>query len=154
MSATLSTTANMTARGEVRLVTFRVGHMLLGLSIDHLQEINRHLTVTAVPHSPQAVRGVINLRGQLVTVIDLRAVCGLPVTETNRLARNLIVRSQDELIGLLVDQVVDTISIDPRNIEPAPANMDGIDKRFYEGVYAMENEVMVIVCLEELLTLT
>lgn len=154
MAATLTNTPSITDRGEVRLVTFRVGHMLLGLSIDHLQEINRHLSVTAVPHSPKAVRGVINLRGQLVTVIDLRAVCGLPLTETNRLSRNLIVRSQEELIGLLVDQVVDTISIEIRNIDPVPANMDGIDKRFFEGVYAMENEVMVIACLEELLTLT
>ncbi len=137
-----------------RYMTFRVGHILIGLSIEHLQEINRHIAMTAVPHAPVAICGVINLRGQVVSVVNLRTVFGLPNCEPTSKSRNLIVQSQGERIGLLVDQVLDTVTISPEQVSSSPANIDGVDGKFFQGVYATENEVILIAEIETLLDLT
>ena len=139
---------------ELQLVTFNVGPLHLGLSIEHIQEINRNLDVTLVPHAPPCVRGVINLRGNVVTVVDLRTVWGLTPGEITRQSRNLVVKSRGEQIGLWVDRILDTMIINSDDIEPAPANVDGVDGRFFEGVYTTQNAVVVVVRLEELLAMT
>ena len=104
MSTTLETEQDATAT-ELQLATFYVGDILLGVDIRQVQEINRQLGVTEVPHSSNFVRGVINLRGDVATVIDLRTILGLPSAEVTRESRNLIVHSQEESIGFLVDRI-------------------------------------------------
>lgn len=138
---------------ELQLVTFNVGPLLLGLSIEQIQEINRNLDVTLVPHAPEFVRGVINLRGNVVTVIDLRTVWGLPAGQVTRQSRNLVVKTRGEQIGLWVDRILDTLIIRSDEIEPAPANIDGVDGRFFEGVYSTPTDVVVIARLDELLAM-
>lgn len=139
---------------NTRYMTFRVGHILIGLSITHLQEINRHVAMTAVPHAPRAVCGVINLRGQVVSVVDLRTIFGLPPCDPTFRSRNLIVQSQGERIGLWVDQVLDTVIISPSQISPTPANIDGVDGKFFHGVFPTESEVILIADIETILDLS
>ena len=138
--------------GEVEYATFYVGDVLLGIPIREVQEINRNLDLTAVPHGPAAVRGVMNLRGEVVTVIDLRVVFGLPPGEVSRSTRNIVLMSGDERISLLVDRIADVVTAREDKIESPPGNLSGIEDRFFSGVHRLENELLLIVDVEEVLS--
>ncbi|TWT36064.1 Chemotaxis protein CheW [Posidoniimonas corsicana] len=143
---------NTTARvGERQFATFYLGEMLFGVDIAAVQEINRQVNITAVPNAPAHVRGVINLRGEVATVIDLRTVLGMPPAEESRDARNLIVASQGEAIGLWVDRISDILTLKADEISPAPANVDGIDGRFFQGVHTLETDIVVLLDVEQVL---
>lgn len=150
MSMTLAEQRALTA-GEQQFATFYVGDLLLGIDIRHVQEINRQLDITPVPNAPAHVRGVINLRGEVATVIDLRTVLGLPKVEPSPSTRNLIVHYQDESIGLWVDRIGDILSVPPNAIAPPPANVDGVDGRFFRGVHTMETEIVVLLDVDQVL---
>lgn len=136
---------------ELQFATFYVGELLLALPIDYVQEINRNLDLTEVPHAPEHVRGVINLRGDVATVIDLRRILGFSLAEVTPQSRNLVVRSGDESIGLWVDRIADIISITSDGITPAPANISGADGRYFKGVHRMDSEIVVILDVQEVL---
>lgn len=136
---------------ELQFVTFYVGDILLGIDIRQVQEINRQLSVTEVPHSAGYVKGVINLRGEVATVVDLRTILKLPVGNETRESRNLVVHFQGESIGFLVDRVSDILTIERRNINPPPTNVDGVDGRLISGVSALEKELLVILDVDALL---
>ncbi|QDU77445.1 Chemotaxis protein CheW [Bremerella volcania] len=144
-------TAAKSATIELQFATFYVGELLLALPIDYVQEINRNLDLTEIPHAPEHVRGVINLRGDVATVIDLRRILGFSLAEVTPQSRNLIVRSGDESIGLWVDQIADIISITSDSIIPAPANISGADGRYFTGVYRNDSEIVVILDVQEVL---
>ncbi len=144
-------TLTETSTSELQLATFYVGDLLLGVDLNSVQEINRHVDVTPVPGSPEVVRGVINLRGDVATVIDLRCLLGMGEAEVTRNSRNLITRSQGEMIGLWVDQIADIVSIRKSEMDPAPANVAGVDGRYFQGVYTTEDRIIVILDLEEAL---
>lgn len=147
---TLSEPANANA-GELQLATFYVGGVLLGLEIDQVQEINRRLDVTVAPQSPSHICGVINLRGDVVTVIDLRTLLGFPKTENSALSRNLIVSHNDELIGLCVDQIADILTVSTDSIDQLPPNVDAIDSQLLSGVYPLDDDIVVVLDLESAL---
>ncbi len=132
------------ADGELQFASFRLGDLLLGIDIHQVQEINRNLELTPVPHSPPAVRGVINLRGEVVSVIDLRTVIGLPPMETSRATRNVVVRQNGENIGLLVDSIADVVKTYLDDIDPLPENLGGFDHSFFTGVVKLEAGLLVI----------
>lgn len=137
---------------EQQYATFYVGDILLGVDIRQVQEINRQLTVTDVPHAPKCVRGVINLRGEVTTVIDLRTILGLQSTEITRDTRNLIVNCNEESIGLLVDGISDILTLRSSQIDTPPTNVNGIQGRFFSGVHTLESEIVVILNIEEVLS--
>jgi purine-binding chemotaxis protein CheW len=139
------------AVNELEFATFYVGNVLLGIEIRDVQEINRNLDLTVVPHGPAQVRGVMNLRGEVVTVIDLRVVFGLPPGEVTRSTRNIVLSSGDERISLLVDRIADVVSAREAEIESPPGNLSGIEDRFFSVVYKLENELLLIVDVEEVL---
>ena len=142
-----------TAGGSLQVATFYVENLLLALDIDLVQEINRHLEITEVPHAPPAVRGVINLRGDVVTVVDMRTILGLQRSDITAECRNVVIHSGGELIGLMVDRIADILSIPPSEIDAPPANIDGVESRFFRGVHTMDNSIAVILDVEEALTL-
>lgn len=130
--------------GELQLASFQVGDLLLGIDIHQVQEINRHLQATPVPHAPEAVRGVINLRGEVVTVIELRRVLGLPSAEFTRLTRNVVVNVGGEQIGLIVDSIADVVKAVVSEIDPLPENLGGLDHSFFQGVLKLDQGLLVI----------
>ena len=132
--------------------TFYVGKLLLGIPIDQVREINRQLDSTVVPHAPEYVRGVINLRGEVVTVVDLARILGMRGTTLSRTSRNVIIHWEGELVGLAVDRVADIISAAPEEIAPTPANVAGVDGRFFKGVRTTDSEIVVILDVQEALT--
>ena len=141
-------TASATTADEMEFVTFYVGNILIGVEIHQVEEINRHVDVTTVPHAPEYVRGVINLRGEVVTVVDLRAILGLPPAEITQQTRTVVVHSKDEQIGLLVDRIADVIKTRTDGIDPPPANIGGLEGRFFSGVHKLEVELLVILDID------
>lgn len=148
----MNATATLASTDQQQFATFYVGDLLMGVDIRLVQEINRQLDVTAVPNSPSYVRGVINLRGEVSTVIDLRTILGLPEAEESRDTRNLIVHSQGEAIGLWVDRISDILTVSPDQISPSPSNVDGVDGKFFLGVHTLDSEICVLLDVEQVLS--
>lgn len=150
MSLTLQQ-SRAAASGQTQLATFYLGELCLAVEIDQIQEITRRVTITRVPDAPPEVSGVINLRGEVATIIDLRRVLGLSSAAENTSSRTLIVRSQDESIGLLVDRVADITTVGNLEIVPPPPNVGRVDGSFIRGVCPRETEIIVVLDLEHVL---
>ncbi len=137
----------------VELATFYIGDALCGMDILKIQEINKLMDMTKVPQAPSYVIGILNLRGQIVTIIDLGKKLGLGATDTTLSSRNIIVNSPGEHVGLLVTRLSDVISADTDKIERAPANMGGIQGEFFSGVYKTEDRLIGILDINKVLRL-
>jgi purine-binding chemotaxis protein CheW len=140
-----------TIKSIIELATFYVGDALCGMDILKIQEINKLIEMTRVPQAPDYVTGILNLRGQTVTVIDLARKLGLGKTDFNDAPRNIIVNALGEHIGLLVKSISDVVMANPDRIEPAPANMSGIQGGFFTGVYKTEKKLIGILNVDEVL---
>jgi len=135
----------------VDLATFYIGGALCGMDILMVQEINKHLEMTKVPQAQEYVTGILNLRGEIVTVIDLGIKLGLSSTRISEKTRNIIVNSKDEHVGLLVDSIADVVQADSDKVEPAPANIGGVKGKYFEGVFKTEKSLIGILNVEEVL---
>ena len=140
-----------TASDMLELATFYVGDALCGIDILSIQEINKQTDVTVVPQSADYVKGVLNLRGKIVSVIDLGKKIGLSPITVHKDNRNIIVNSHDEHIGLLVDKISDVMVADASRIEKPPANIGGIQGRFFEGVFKTDTSLIGVLNIEEVL---
>jgi purine-binding chemotaxis protein CheW len=105
------------------IVIFEVEDDRYGIPVDRVVEVNRELVITKIPGAGPAVRGAANLRGQIVTVLDSRRILGFPDYPEDLTPTVLIAYSRNELVGLLVDSIVDVLQFDRQNIEPPPANL-------------------------------
>ena len=128
----------------MEFVTFYVGNLLIGVDIHNVEEINRQVDVTPVPQAPPHVRGVINLRGEVVTVVDLRTVLEMGTTEITQQTRTVVVNSGNEEIGLLVDRVADVVHTRSDLMDTPPANVSGVDGRFFKGVYKLDKTLLIV----------
>jgi purine-binding chemotaxis protein CheW len=144
-------TSTNPGKNILELATFYVGDALCGMDILKVQEINKLMEMTKVPQAPDYVTGILNLRGQIVTIVDLGKKLGLGETEQGGDPRNIIVNAPSEHIGLLVRKISDVVMADPDRIESAPANMSGIQGNFFTGVYKTENKLIGILDVEEVL---
>jgi len=125
------------------IVTFRVRDMLCGLDIVDVQEIKRLHQITAVHRAPPEVRGVVNMRGRIVTIIDVRQKLGFePAAASPALV--IIVPHGEELLGLLVDDVDDIVRAEPGSIAPAPDNLDGVERELFCGVLKLDQNLVAI----------
>ncbi len=137
----------------LELATFYVGDLLVGADIRQVEEINRQMDFTPLPHVPPFVLGVLNLRGNVVTVVDLRTILGIQPDHQSRRSHNVIIRFEGERIGLAVDRIADVVRTTADAIDELPANFDAMDTRFLQGVYAMENELLLVLNVQEALSL-
>lgn len=142
---------NKSTKNVIELATFYVGRALCGMDILKVQEINKLMEMTKVPQAPDYMVGILNLRGQIVTIIDLGQKLGLGNIEVSNDSRNIIVNTPGEHVGLLVSRISDVVMADPDKIEPAPANMSGIQGGFFTGVYKTENKLIGILNIKEVL---
>ncbi len=133
--------------------TFFVGGALCGINILNIQEINKHFDITKVPQAYDYVEGILNLRGRIVTIIDLGKKLGLEQGNKNKGKdnRNIIVNSEDEHIGLLVDSISDVVIARQDDIEPAPSNIGGVKGKFFQGVLKTEKQLIGILDIDEVL---
>ena len=135
----------------LELATFYIGDALCGMDIQKVQEINKHLEMTQVPQAPEYVLGILNLRGQIVTVIDLGKKLGLTPTERTEKTRNIIVNSQDEYIGLLVEKISEVVQAPEERIEPPPANIGNVQGKFFSGVFKTDQRLIGIINEQQVL---
>ncbi len=142
-----------------QLCTFFLDDQMFGLDVLRVQEINRIPQLTPVPLAPPAVRGLINLRGQIVTAIDLRERLGFPPLDpATRYPAfhpvNIIIPSDDGPVSFLVDEVGDVIDVDDRDFEPPPATLDPAAKAYTRGVYKLPDRLLLVLEIEPILQLT
>lgn len=142
---------NQNRPDTVELATFYVGDALCGMDILKVQEINKLIEMTIVPQAPSYVLGIINLRGQIVTVIDLGKRLGLTSIELNETSRNIIVNSKNEHIGLLVSSISDVVEVDWHKVEKPPANIGGVQGVFFKGVFKTKDRLIGILDADRVL---
>lgn len=130
-----------------QFITFTLGEEEYGIDIMVVREIKGWTVTTMIPNAPAHVRGVINLRGVIVPIFDLRARFGMGMTNPTKMHVVIIVAAADRTIGLLVDTVSDIISIEPKAIRPVPEMGLPIDDQFLEGLVAVEDRMVTLVSL-------
>lgn len=130
--------------GDVQLVTFTVGEICFGIDIAYVQEINRHLDVTKVPESSRMIHGVVNLRGDVVTVFDPHYMFGLGQKQDISACRNLVLNIEGERIGVLVDRVSDILTVQKSELSRPPSNVSHVDSQFIDSVFLQSQEIVVV----------
>jgi purine-binding chemotaxis protein CheW len=135
----------------IEFSTFYVGGALCGIDILNIQEINKHFEITKVPQAYDYIEGILNLRGRIVTIIDLGKKLGLQPVIRNKDNRNIIVNSEDEHIGLLVDSISDVVIASRDDIEPAPSNIGGVKGKYFQGVLKTDKQLIGILDIAEVL---
>ena len=135
----------------VELATFYVGEALCGMDILKVQEINKLNEMTRVPKAPEYVLGILNLRGEIVTIVDLGKKLSLKSTEMSDKTRNIIVNSNGEHIGLMVERISDVIQAEWEKVEAPPANIGGVQGRYFTGVFKTEDRLIGILDVEKVL---
>ena len=135
----------------VELASFYVGEALCGMDILKVQEINKLIEMTRVPQAPEYVLGILNLRGEIITIVDLGKKLGLKSTEMSHKTRNIIVNSNGEHIGLMVEQISDVIQAEWEKVEAPPANIGGVQGRYFIGVFKTEDRLIGILDVEKVL---
>ena len=136
---------------DIEFATFYVGGALCGIDILNIQEINKNFEITNVPQASDYVEGILNLRGRIVTIIDLGKKLGLESVNKDKDNRNIIVNSEDEHIGLLVDSISDVVLAQKSDIETAPSNIGGAKGKFFQGVLKTETQLIGIMDIAEVL---
>jgi purine-binding chemotaxis protein CheW len=142
---------SVTTSDPLDLVVFTVNNVLCALRIEEVQEIKRVIQISSVPHAPDYVKGVINLRGQIVTVLDLRRKLNYPAKELESGSRLVIVKRGNEHIGLLVDTIEDAVIARIDDIQDAPSNVKGAEGRLFIGVYKTQDSLIAILDLKAIL---
>jgi purine-binding chemotaxis protein CheW len=136
---------------EEQLVVFELDGESYGVEISRVQEIDRMASITLVPQSPIFVKGVINLRGRITPVVDLRARFGLPEQETTTLTRIVVVKSGEEWIGLVVDAVSEVLRISLDAIEPPSAMITTTDSAYLRGIAKLKERIIILLDLDRVL---
>lgn len=131
-----------------QVCTFLVGGHLFGVGVGSVQEVLRFHEMTRVPLSPPEVEGLINLRGQIVTALDLRRRLCLQPRGERRYPMNVVVQTRQGVVSLLVDQIGDVIEVDEGTFEPPPETLAGPVRPFVEGVFKLEDRLLVLLDVE------
>jgi purine-binding chemotaxis protein CheW len=135
----------------VELATFYVGEALCGMDILKVQEINKLIEMTRVPQAPEYVLGILNLRGEIVTIVDLGKKLSLKSTDMSDKTRNIIVNSNGEHIGLMVERISDVVQAKWEKVEAPPANIGGVQGKYFTGVFKTEDRLIGILDVEKVL---
>jgi purine-binding chemotaxis protein CheW len=137
--------------GIVELAIFHVGKVTCALKSIQVQEIIKNQEITTVHHAPEYVKGVINLRGQIVTIISMRKKFNLPELEKTENMQIVVVKMGGESVGLLVDSMDDILMAESGLIEAPPSNLKGIKGTYFTGIYKKADTLVAILNVEELL---
>ena len=124
--------------------TFFVADMFFGVDVLHVQEVLRFQQMTAVPQAPDVIEGLINLRGQIVTAIDMRRRLHLPTRAADQTPMNIVVRTMDGAVSLLVDEIGDVLQMDASTYERPPDNLDPGARGLIRGVYKLKDRLLLV----------
>jgi purine-binding chemotaxis protein CheW len=136
---------------ELAYCTFELDGRFFGVEVREVQEVIRYQHMTAVPLAPSVVTGLINLRGQIVTAIDLRQRLGMPKRPEGKLPMNVVVRTDDGPVSLLVDEIGDVLDVLDGTFESPPDTLEGIMRELVIGVYKLDERLLLILDVEQAL---
>jgi purine-binding chemotaxis protein CheW len=136
----------------LQLVTFSIGEEEFGVEILKVQEIIRMLEITRVPKAPDFVEGVINLRGKVIPVIDLRLRFGLTAKEHDKKTGIIVIEINQMIVGFVVDSVSEVLRIPSSTIEPPPPVISGLDSEYISGVGKLDDRLLIMLDLNRLLS--
>jgi purine-binding chemotaxis protein CheW len=135
------------------LATFFLSREEYGVDVRLVQEIIRVSEITPVPRAPESVKGVINLRGRIIPVVDLKKKLGLGDVDRGRRARIVVVKLRERLVGLLVDAASQVLKVPVSSIEPAPDAVVEIDAQYIRGVAKLKDRLIILMDLQKILSL-
>lgn len=125
------------------MCTFDVGKLFIGIEVSRIQEILRAQPITPVPLAASVIRGLMSLRGQIVPVLDLRQRLGVPAADPDLEQFNVLIRTGDGPVSLLVDRVGDVLEIDTHSFEPAPDTLNAAYRTLIRGAYKLEKKLLL-----------
>lgn len=128
---------------EQQFCTFYLDGLLFGIEVEKVQEVIRHQAMTRVPLAPKLIAGLINLRGQIVTAIDLRLRLGLPERTADELPMNVVARSEDGAVSLLVDDIGDVLEVQEQQFEDVPQTLRQ-SRELIRGVYKLPERLLLV----------
>jgi purine-binding chemotaxis protein CheW len=136
----------------LQVVSFALGSEEYGVDIAQVQEINRMVTITRVPRAPQFMEGVINLRGKLIPIVDLRARFGMDRSEHTKNTRIVVTEIGSKSVGIVVDSVSEVLRIPVEQIEDAPDLVAGVDTEYIRGVGKMGDRLIIMLDLARVIS--
>ncbi len=138
----------------LQLVTFRLGSEEFSMDILKVQEIIRHMDLTRVPRTPDFVDGVINLRGRVIPVIDLRKRFGMTADERTNETRIIVADVNNSIVGLKVDAVSEVLRLPSDTVEPPPLLVKGTESDYIKGVGKLEGRLIILLDIGKILSKT
>ncbi|AGC50602.1 chemotaxis protein CheW [Lawsonia intracellularis] len=136
----------------IQLVTFKIAGEEFGVDILKVQEIIRMMPITKVPNAPLFVEGVINLRGKVIPVIDMRKRFGMPSSAHDSQTRIKVMDLQGQVVGFVVDAVSEVLRIKESTVEPPPPVVAGVGSEYMRGVGKLQDRLLILLDLDKLLT--
>ena len=136
----------------LQLVSFCIGNEEFGVDILKVQEINRVVDITKVPRSPEFVEGIINLRGNVIPIIDLRKRFNLELSEHDKNTRIVVVDIEGQTMGMVVDSVSEVLRIPSSTIEPTPDVVTSVESDYIKGVAKLDNRLLIHLDLSKILS--
>ncbi|HHH47584.1 MAG TPA: chemotaxis protein CheW [Gammaproteobacteria bacterium] len=152
MNTSVNSASSAGVEQELRWVTFRLENEKYGINVMQVQEVLRVSEIAPVPGAPDYVLGIINLRGNVVTVIDTRKRFGLTPKEMDDATRIVIIESDEQVVGILVDSVAEVVDLRVSEMEAAPNVGTEESAKFIQGVASHDDELLILVDLNRLLT--
>lgn len=135
-----------------QFLTFNLGEELYGVDILRVQEIKGYTAVTKIPNTPSYIKGVLNLRGTIIPIIELRTKFGMPTIDYTAFTVIIVVVVRDKVMGLVVDSVSDVLNIDKKHIQLPPQFGSKVDVHFINGIGKSGEKLIAILDMERLLT--
>ncbi len=144
-AGTMKADVNQTS---MQLSTFFVADLFFGVDVLCVQEVLRFQQMTRVPQAPEVIEGLINLRGQIVTAIDMRRRLQLPPRGGNLTPMNMVVRTEDGAVSLLVDEIGDVLDVDAATWEWPPENLDPAARELIRGIFKLKDRLLLVLDAE------
>ena len=139
---------------EKQFCTFYLQGLFFGIEVEKVQEVIRYQGMTEVPLAANVIAGLINLRGQIVTAIDLRKRLGLPSRAADEVPVNVVVRADGGAVSLLVDEIGDVVEVDENMFEAAPSTLKGQSRELLNGVFKLKDKLLLALDTEKTLDVT
>ena len=136
---------NLPLTESKQFCTFYVNDILLGIEVLDVQEVLKYQDLTEIPLAPPEIQGLINLRGQIITAINLRSRMHLPPSKNDKNSMNVVARINNEVVSFLVDSVGDVLEVDEENFEPVPSTVNATVRELVSGVYKLEGKRLLMI---------
>ena len=141
------------AAGGRQYATFFVEKLFFGIEVLEVQEVLRYQEMTRVPRAPDVIEGLINLRGQIVTAVDMRRKLKLHPRPETMVPMNMVVRAADGAVSLLVDEIGDVIEVESSSFERPPENVDPAIRELVRGIHKLKDRLLLVLDIDQTLNL-